>query len=155
MRKTILAAAFGVLFASSAALAGDISLEHAWARATSPGAAVGAGYVTVKNAGAGADRLVAASAEVASRVEIHEMSVVDGVMKMRAVKDLEIPAGGAVELKPGSYHIMLMELKQPLTAGETVKGSLTFEKAGTVPVEYKVEAVGAPAMPMDHPHHSE
>ena len=127
---------------ASAAWAGDITLGHPWARATPAGAKVGAGYVTLKNAGSAGDSLVAATADVAGRVEIHEMAVVDGVMKMRPVKALPIPAGKSVELKPGSYHIMLMELKQPLKVGDKITGTLTFEKAGTIPVEYAVEAMG-------------
>lgn len=130
---------------ASAAWAGDITLDHPWARATPAGAKVGAGYVTLKNTGSAGDNLVAATADVAGRVEIHEMAVVDGVMKMRPVKALPIPAGKSVELKPGSYHIMLMELKQPLKAGDKVTGTLTFEKAGTIPVEYAVEATAAPS----------
>ena len=135
---------------ASAAWAGDITLDHPWARATPAGAKVGAGYVTLKNTGSAGDSLVAATADVAGRVEIHEMAVVDGVMKMRPVKALTIPAGKSVELKPGSYHIMLMELKQPLKAGDKVTGTLTFEKAGTIPVEYAVEAMGGGAKSMKH-----
>ena len=132
-----------LLASASAAHAGDISLEHPWSRATPTGAPVGAGYVTVKNSGAAADKLVAATSDVAGKVEVHEMSMDNGVMKMRPVNGLEIPAGKSVELKPGGYHIMFMQLKQPLKAGDTIKGVLTFEKAGAVPVEYKVEAMGA------------
>ena len=130
--------------AVSLAHAGDLSLEKPWSRATPSGAPVGAGYVTLKNAGAAADKLLSATApDIAGKVEIHEMSMDNGVMKMRAINGLEIPAGKSVELKPGGYHIMFMQLKQPLKAGDTIKGTLTFEKAGAVPVEYKVEAMGA------------
>ncbi|MBN9022005.1 MAG: copper chaperone PCu(A)C, partial [Rhizobiales bacterium] len=74
----------------------------------------------------------------------HEMAVVDGVMTMRELPDgLPIPAGGSVELKPGSYHIMFVGLKAPLKEGESFKGTLTFEKAGTVQVEYAVQALGS------------
>lgn len=132
-----------LLAAAGAAHAGDISIEKPWSRATPSGAPVGAGYVTLKNTGSAADKLVSATADVAGKVEIHEMSMDNGVMKMRAVNGLEIPAGKSVELKPGGYHIMFMQLKQPLKAGDAVKGVLTFEKAGAVPVEYKVEAMGA------------
>ncbi|HMN72879.1 MAG TPA: copper chaperone PCu(A)C [Rhodoblastus sp.] len=141
--KTALAAAI-LSGASVLAHAGDIALDHPWSRATPAGAPVGAGYVTLKNTGAAADKLLSATApDVAGKVEIHEMSMDNGVMKMRPVNGLEIPAGKSVELKPGGYHIMFMQLKHPLKAGETVKGVLTFEKAGAVPVEYKVEAMGA------------
>ena len=146
--KFFLAFATALVAASSAAFAGDISLDHPWSRATPAGAQVGAGYVTIKNTGAAPDRLLSVSADVAGKVEVHEMSMADGVMKMRAINGLEIAAGKSVELKPGGFHIMFEDLKQPLKMGETVKGALKFEKAGTVPVEFKVEAMGASgAMP--------
>ncbi len=140
------------LAAGSATLAcaADIALDQPWSRATPAGAQVGAGYVTIKNAGKTADKLVSVSSEVSAKVEIHEMSMADGVMKMRAVAAIDVPAGQSAELKPGGYHIMFVGLKQPLKEGDTVKGSLTFEKAGPVPVEFKVRAMGAPAG--DHKH---
>jgi copper(I)-binding protein len=123
-------------------------VTHVWARATPPGAKVAGGYLTIQNTGDEADTLVSATAEIAGRVEVHEMAVVDGVMKMRHLENgLEIPAGGSVELKPGSYHIMLMDLAQPLVEGETFDGTLTFEKAGTVDVTYEIGAIGSSAAP--------
>lgn len=138
---------------ASAASAADIALVHPWSRATPAGAPVGAGYVTLENKGAAADKLLSATADVAGKVEIHEMAMDKGVMKMRPVKGLDIPAGKEVQLKPGGYHIMFMQLKHQLKAGETVKGTLTFEKAGTLPVEFKVEAMGANGGGMDHSGH--
>ncbi|MEP9349426.1 copper chaperone PCu(A)C [Xanthobacter sp. KR7-225] len=130
--------------------AGSIEIEHPWSRATPGGAKVAAGYLVLKNAGA-ADRLVSATAPFAGRVEIHEMAMKDGVMTMRPLADgLAIPAGGTVAFKPGGYHIMFMDLKQPLKEGTLVDGTLTFEKAGTVKVQYKVEAVGAGASGHKH-----
>lgn len=127
--------------AAAPALAGDIALDRPWSRATPANAPVGAGYVTIRNSGAAADRLVSATADVAGKVEIHEMAMADGVMKMRQVQGIDISAGKSAELKPGGYHLMFMGLRQPLKAGETIKGALTFEKAGTVPVEFKVESM--------------
>lgn len=145
--KTILKSALLAALVSGVAglaHAGDIALEKPWSRAAPSGAPVGAGYVVLKNTGATPDKLISATApDVAGKVEIHEMAMDNGVMKMRPVNGLEIPAGKSVELKPGGYHIMFMQLKKPLVAGETIKGTLTFEKAGAVPVEYKVEAMGA------------
>lgn len=144
--KTVLKSALVAVLLSGAAAtarAGDISLDHPWSRATPAGAPVGAGYVTLKNSGAAADKLVSATADIARKVEVHEMAMDNGVMKMRPVNGLEIPAGQSVELKPGGYHIMFMGLKQQLKAGDTVRGVLTFEKAGAVPVEFKVETMGA------------
>ena len=84
------------------------------------------------------------------------MAVIDGVMKMRPLdKGIEIPAGGKLELKPGSYHVMFIGLKKPLVKGDVIKGSLTFEKAGKVAVEFNVEEMGAKTAPgaMQHQGH--
>ena len=125
--------------------AGDIEVDHPWSRATPPGAKVAAGYFVIRNKGSESDRLVSVSSEISARGEIHEMSVsAEGVMTMRPVPaGIEIPAGGEVALKPGSYHLMFMELKQGPKEGERFKGVLTFEKAGSVEVEFAVEAMGA------------
>lgn len=126
--------------------AGPIEIAHPWARATPKGASVGGGYLKLTNTGSAADRLTSASADVAGRAEIHEMATVDGVMRMRPLaKGLEIKPGQSVELTPGGSHIMFMGLKQPLQQGQRVKGTLTFEKAGTVDVEYAVEGIGGGA----------
>ena len=98
------------------------------------------------------DRLVGGSSAVASRFEIHEMTMVDGVMKMRPLGGLEVKPGETVELKPGAFHIMLMDLKQPLEKGQKIKGTLIFEKAGTVAIEYAVEALGAGSPSGGHGH---
>ena len=80
---------------------------------------------------------------MAKRFEVHEMKMDGGVMKMRELKDgLEIPPGASVELKPGSYHIMMQALSRPLAKGDKIKGSLTFEKAGKIGVEFDVEGIG-------------
>lgn len=121
--------------------AGPITIAHPWSREAPEGAKVAAGYVTLKNAGAEADRLVSASGEIAGRTEIHEMAVDDkGVMTMRPVDGVEIPAGGEVALKPGSFHIMFFEPERLPRKGERFSGTLTFEKAGTVEIEFAVEA---------------
>jgi copper(I)-binding protein len=124
--------------------AGPLKIGHPWTRATPAGAAVAGGYLTLQNTGSAPDRLIGGSAEIAGHVEIHEMAVKDGVMTMRPLdKGLEVSAGTSVELKPGSYHVMFMDLKRQLKEGESVKGTLTFEKAGTVPVEFSVQSIGA------------
>lgn len=135
--------------------AGSISIEQPWSRATPGGAKVGAGYLIIKNGGATPDKLVSVSTEVAGRTEIHEMSMTDGVMKMRPLPDgLPVPANGTVALKPGSYHLMLLDLKRPLKEGETFAGTLTFETAGTVDVTFAVEGRGAKAPEgNEHQHH--
>lgn len=150
IRASVLASTLLVAALTGAAAhdykAGAIEIVHPWARATPGGASVGGGYVELKNTGATPDRLVAVTAPFAGRVEIHEMAMTDGVMTMRPLPDgLALPPGGTVVLKPGSYHIMFMGLKAPLTKGEMVDGTLTFEKAGTVPVKFKVEGIAAGA----------
>ena len=122
---------------------GPLVINHPWSRATPKGAPVAGGYMKITNTGTTPDRLTGGSIEIAKRFEIHEMSMDGSVMKMRELTGgLEIPPGATVELKPGSYHIMMMNLSKPMTKGERVKGTLTFEKAGKVDVEFAVEAVG-------------
>lgn len=125
--------------------AGDIEVGHPWSRVTPAGASVAGGYFTLENEGTAADRLVSATAEIAGKTEIHEMSVKDGVMTMRALPDgIAVPAGAKVAFAPGGYHLMFLGIKAPLTEGESFKGSLTFEKAGTVEVSFKVEGMAGP-----------
>jgi periplasmic copper chaperone A len=121
-----------------------IAVEQPWARATPAGAQTGAVYMTLDNKTSTADRLTGALSDVADKLQIHQMTVVNGVMQMRELTDgLPIPAGGSVTLKPGSYHVMLIGLKKPLAAGEAFPLTLTFEKAGNIPVTVQVQAMGA------------
>jgi periplasmic copper chaperone A len=122
----------------------SITIEQPWARATPGGANTGAVYMTLDNKSGTADRLTGVSSDVADKLQIHEMKVENGVMKMRELASgLPIPAGGSVALKPGSYHVMLIGLKKPLTAGEKFPLTLTFEKAGNISVTVLVQAMGA------------
>jgi copper(I)-binding protein len=124
--------------------AGSLDISNPWSRATPKGSSVAAGYMTIKNTGSSPDRLIEGSSDVASRFELHEMKMEDGVAKMRPVKGgLEIKPGETIELKPGSFHVMFVGLKKPLSAGDHVKATLVFEKAGTVSVDYDVRAMGA------------
>lgn len=150
MMKSTLAAFALSLSLGGAALAhdykaGPLKIEHPWSRATPGGAKVGGGYLVIENTSSTADRLVSVSApSISSRAELHEMAVNNGVMTMRPLESgVAIAPGAKVEFKPGGYHVMFMELKQPLKQGESIKGTLTFEKAGSVDVEFKVEAIGA------------
>ena len=123
--------------------AGSLTIEHPWSRATPNGATTAVGYTIIDNAGDTADRLLSATAEVATKVSQHSMTTENGVMKMREVTDgIVVPAHGSAALKPGGYHLMFEGLKHPLKQGESVPGTLVFEKAGTVPVTFKVEAIG-------------
>jgi copper(I)-binding protein len=137
-----------LLLVSTAARAQDVrsgtlEISGPWSRATPKGAKIGSGYVAIRNVGSTADRLVGGSIEPAKRVEVHTMTMDNGVMRMREVKNgLEIKPGETVELKPSSYHLMFIDLGQPLEQGQKVKGELRFEKAGSVPVEFEVRGVG-------------
>ncbi len=124
--------------------AGDITIDKPWSRATPKGTTVGAGYLVIHNHGATADKLVGGSADFAGEVAVHEMTMDNGVMRMREMKSgLEIPANGEVSLAPKGYHLMFTDLKRPLKKGETVKATLTFEHAGSIPVDFQVGGVGA------------
>ena len=140
-----------------AALAGALALPaHAqvvvanpWVRGTVAGQKATGAFMELKSPTDTA--LVSASSPLAGIVEVHEMKMDGGVMRMNAVNRLDVPAGKAVEMKPGGYHVMLMDLKQALKEGETVPISLTFEdKAGkrqTVEVKAPVRALAAGAAP--------
>jgi periplasmic copper chaperone A len=132
---------------------GSLVIEAPGSRATPGGAKVGGGYMRIVNRGGEPDRLTGGTTAVAGGFEIHETSTVDGVARMRPVEGgLVIPPGGAVELKPGGLHVMLVDLKRPLKQGETIAGTLVFEKAGSVPVTYQVGGVGAQSAGA-HGHH--
>ena len=155
--RTAAAALAAVLLICGPALAhefklGDLEIDHPWSRATPPGAKVAGGYFTVTNHGGVPDRLVSVTSDISAKAEVHEMAVKDGVMTMRPVEGgVEIPAGGKIELKPGGYHLMLMGLKHPAKDGESFPATLTFEKAGSVTVEFQVEGMNAAGgMEMDH-----
>ncbi|MDX2104195.1 MAG: copper chaperone PCu(A)C [Alphaproteobacteria bacterium] len=132
---------------------GDLVITQPWSRATPPGARVGGGYLQVRNTGSAPDRLLSGTMAVAGRVEIHEMRMDGQVMRMRALEQgLVIPPGRTVELRPGGYHVMFMELQRPLVSGETVVGTLVFERAGQVQVQYRVGAAGAGPDGQPHRH---
>jgi copper(I)-binding protein len=124
--------------------AGDLVITQAWARATPSGAKVGGGFLTIENKGTAPDKLVGASAEGAGKIEVHEMVMNEGVMKMRPVEGgLTIDPGKTIKLAPGGIHLMMMDLKSPLKQGDKMPVTLQFEKAGKVAVTLDVEGVGA------------
>jgi copper(I)-binding protein len=128
----------------------DLVIDHPYARATPPGARVGGAYLTIENKGASADKLVDASSPAAKVVEIHEMAMDAGVMKMRPVRGIEIKPGAKAELTPGGYHIMLIDLKQQLKSGDKIPLTLVFEKSGKVDVTVAVEAMAGGGMQQKH-----
>jgi copper(I)-binding protein len=123
---------------------GDLMVTSPWTRATPGGAKIAGGYLKITNNGTSADRFVGAKSEPTDHVEIHEMSMSDGIMKMRPLPDgLEIKPGETVELKSGGYHLMFMDLKQPLKQGDSFKATLQFKNAGSLDVNFNVNALGA------------
>jgi copper(I)-binding protein len=155
--RSLFAAVSLVLLATGASAEdyklGNLQISQPWTRATPKGAAVAGGYLKITNTGTTPDRLLGGATALAKRFEIHEMSMDGGVMKMRELKDgLDIAPGATVELKPGSYHIMMVNLSRPLAKGERVKAVLNFEKAGKADVEFAVEAIGASGSEMKHSH---
>ncbi|MGE4220985.1 MAG: copper chaperone PCu(A)C [Alphaproteobacteria bacterium] len=147
MPKRLLASLAALTIAGMATLAlaheykvAEIEIGHPWARPTAPTATVGAGYFSLKNDGKTDDRLVAASSPAAEKVELHSMTMTDGVMKMRQVPSIELHAGKSVTLAPGGLHLMLIGLKAPLKEGTKVPATLTFERAGDVAVEFAIQA---------------
>ena len=123
-----------------------ISVEDPWARATVPGQAGSAAYFTIFNSG-GADKLIAVSATGAS-ASLHSTSIAGGVMRMRLLQSLDIPADSTVALDPGGIHIMLSNLRQPLSAGDTIRLQLKFEKSGERPVDATVRPGAMPETQM-------
>jgi copper(I)-binding protein len=117
---------------------------HPWSRATPNGAKIGTGYFTIENKGTTADKLVGVSGDISGKIEVHEMSMNNGVMKMRPVEGgVAIDPGKTVKLAPNGYHLMIMDLKGPLKQGDKLPLTLQFEKAGKVAVTLDVQGVGA------------
>lgn len=124
----------------------SVAASDAWARATAPGMSVGAVYLTLQG-GAQADSLIAASTARAGMTQIHVVTEADGMARMRETAAVDVPAGKRVPLAPQGTHIMLMDLKQPLVAGERFTLTLQFAKAGTREVTVQVVAPGAEPPP--------
>lgn len=138
---TALAAACG-----APAPQGAVTVQAPWARETTTGVTVSAGYGRIENSTGEDIRLVGAQTPVAGRVELHNVLNEGGVMRMRPVEGgLDIPAGGIVELRPGSYHLMLLELRQPLRAGESVPVTLNFASGPPVQATFQVRSAAQAA----------
>jgi periplasmic copper chaperone A len=148
MKRLMIALAFAVAFAAPSYAhkfeKNGIVVHHPWTRATAPGAAVGVGYLSITNNGKEPDKLTGGTFEGAGAFEIHEMKMDGAKMMMRQLKDgIEIKPGETVKFTPGGYHLMFTGLKTTIAMGPNIKGSLTFEKAGSIDVSYKVESIGA------------
>jgi len=129
-----------VTAAAAAPPATSLRIEQAWARETPPGATVAAAYLRIVNGGA-ADVLRGASTPVAKQVELHSSTVENGMMRMRPMPELAIPARQTVAFKPGTLHIMLIDLARPLKAGERVHLTLMFRDAGPISVDVPVRGL--------------
>lgn len=128
---------------------GDLVVAHPYATPTLAGSKVGAAFfMAIKNNGKEADQLLGAKGEVSASVEIHEMTMDNNVMKMRAVPEVQLPAGYEVTFKHGQangYHLMLMDLKKPLKQGDKFPLTLKFKRAGECQADVWVEAPKADA----------
>jgi copper(I)-binding protein len=123
--------------------AGALHVDNAWAAPTPGGVDVSAGYLTLVNDTSADDALVSASSPRAERVEVHEMTMQDGVMQMRAVGRLAIPAGESVDLAPSGRHLMFYGVAEPFAEGQTIPVRLTFEHAGEIDISLPVRRPGA------------
>ena len=132
----------------SAAKAQSISVIKPWLRATPHAAPVIGGYVTLKNPARTPDRLIGATLPMAPNGEVHTMSMSGGMMHMRRLDDgLEIKPGQTVTLEPGGNHLMFLKPTAPIKEGESVKGTLSFAKAGTGTVTFAVGGMAAKSAP--------
>lgn len=120
---------------------GQIKVENPYTRATVAGQKVAGGFMKIENKGA-ADQLISASSPIAAEMQLHTMSMEGNVMKMREVKAIDVPANGSVDLKPGGLHLMFMDIKAPLKAGESVPVKLKFQKAGELEIKVPVRELG-------------
>ena len=134
---------------------GSLEIMNPWSRATPKGASTAIGYMTIKNNGTAPDRLIGGSIDVADGFQLHSMAMENGVAKMRELKGVDIKPGQTIEFKPSGSHVMFVNLKNPLSKGEPVKGTLVFEQAGKVQIEYSVEGIGAQSgsQEMEHMKH--
>lgn len=139
----------GLLMSMATAIAAPkatLRVEDAWSRATPPVAPVAGGFLTVVNSSDKPDVLLGADSDIAQRVEIHEMRMDGGMMRMRELADgLPVPAHGKVVLAPGGYHLMFIKPRRPLVEGERFQATLRFRDAGKVTTTFSVRAMGAGA----------
>lgn len=146
--KNVLVSALLLSVASLPTWAANISVTDAWARATMPGQPVSGAYMQIQS---DADaRLLSVSSTAVPRVEVHEMKMDGDVMRMREVKAIDLPKGKTVSLAPGGFHLMLMNLKKPIAAGDVIPLTLVVESGG----KQQTVEVKAEARSMDNAMHS-
>ena len=133
------------------ALAADaVSISQPWVRATVAGQSVAAAYMDITAKANAA--LVSVASPVAAKAELHSMTMDGGVMKMRPLDKLDLPAGKTVNLKPGGYHVMLIDIKRELKAGERVPLTLTVQDPHGVKSTLKIDAEVRPSAGGGHVH---
>lgn len=152
LRLGFCALVVAIALASSPALARDYALKELrivepYARATAPGARTGGAYFKIENRGAANDALVGVASPVAETAELHVMRIDGKLAQMRPISRIGLPGGAIVTLAPNGYHVMLIGLKRPLVAGDTLPLKLTFEKAGSVEIEASIIPLTATAPP--------
>lgn len=148
------AAAFVVACAALASdyIQGQLHVMQPWSRPLPPVSTNGAAYLSVMNVGDTADKLVSVSTPAAERAELHTHIMDGGVMKMRQVDSVDIPAGAKTVLEPGGLHIMLFGLKQPLVEGKSYPLTLGFEHAGEIQVDVMIMQPESDGSRMQHDH---
>lgn len=162
--KTIKSILLGSLFALTSSAyahdfkAGDLHIDHPWSKQVPPTSQVAAAFFNIMNHSNNSDELISASSPIAGKTELHAHMHEDGMMKMREVEKIDIPANDSQALKPGGYHIMFFNLKEVPQLGESFPLTLNFKHAGTVKVEVKVEEAtympeGMKEEMMDHSKH--
>ncbi|MCE9665890.1 copper chaperone PCu(A)C [Halomonas sp. M5N1S17] len=147
-----LLAAVGLALVTSPALADAVSIDQAQVRAVPPGSETSAAFMTLHNSGDEDIALVGASSPAAEVVELHDHTDVDGVMQMRQVDHVPVPAGGSAALAPGGLHMMLIKLTSPLVEGEPVELTLTFDNGESQVVEAPVSRINLDAEDHGHDH---
>ena len=129
------------LLISNSASASPLKIDNAYVRATPPHAKNSAAFMMINNSGTQEIKLIAASSDIAARVELHNHLMQDGLMKMRQVEQISIKAENKTELQPGSYHIMFFELKQPLKDGESVALKLYFDNGEEITIDAPIKKI--------------
>ena len=136
--------------ANSAEPPSPVTITNAWAKTTVPGGKESAAYMDIKSTAP--VKLLKAETSIAGNVEIHNMSMKDGVMEMKAVDAIDVPANKTISLKPGGYHVMLMMLAASINKGDSVPIKLTFEGADKKPFTVDVKANAKESNSADHKH---
>lgn len=144
MRNLFLACLFLIFSGSGVCLANDaaiIAVENAYIRASIPGASNSSAYMTLNNLSSNKRALIGASSSVSARIEIHEHTMTEGMMRMRQKGMVEILSQASVTFQPSGFHLMVFDLKQPLVAGESIMITLMFDDQTKVNIDFPIESI--------------